>query len=131
MMFRIVFWDVLLCKMIVDHRFTRQYIPEDNASFIFELLCTVLIFISSFVLPCPATGEMFYFCVVSITKLESPVRAFPAVSCKSWHRTLQLQENGENSIFPCVIYSFHRKKVISFVIVMLTKINLAKLLHHH
>jgi hypothetical protein len=34
MMFRIVFWDVLPCKMIVDHfvdHFTRQYIPEDNS----------------------------------------------------------------------------------------------------
>jgi hypothetical protein len=55
-MFRIVFWDVLLCKMIddrrfrraycptslmmeavrtsetsVDNNFTRQYIPEDNS----------------------------------------------------------------------------------------------------
>jgi hypothetical protein len=46
MMFRIVFWNVLPCKMIVDRRFkrayclhhqipddnhfTRQYIPEDN-----------------------------------------------------------------------------------------------------
>jgi len=30
MMFRIVFWDVLPCKIIVDHYFTRQYIPEDN-----------------------------------------------------------------------------------------------------
>jgi hypothetical protein len=30
-MFRIVFWDVLSCKMIVDHHFTRQYIPEDNS----------------------------------------------------------------------------------------------------
>jgi hypothetical protein len=30
MMFRIVFWDVLPCKMIIDH-FTRQYIPEDNS----------------------------------------------------------------------------------------------------
>jgi hypothetical protein len=31
MMFRIVFWDVLPCKMIVDNNFTRQYIPEDNS----------------------------------------------------------------------------------------------------
>jgi hypothetical protein len=40
MMFRIVFWDVLPCKIIVDrrfrgayclHYFTRQYIPEDNS----------------------------------------------------------------------------------------------------
>jgi hypothetical protein len=41
MMFRIVFWDVLPCKMIVeavrtsetsvDNHFTRQYIPEDNS----------------------------------------------------------------------------------------------------
>jgi hypothetical protein len=47
MMFRIVFWDILPCKMIVDRRFrgayclhhqgwvdnhfTRQYIPEDNS----------------------------------------------------------------------------------------------------
>jgi hypothetical protein len=48
MMFRIVFWDVLPCKIIVDRRslmveavrtsetsvdnyFTRQYIPEDNS----------------------------------------------------------------------------------------------------
>jgi hypothetical protein len=30
MMFRIVFWDVLPCKIIVDNHFTRQYIPEDN-----------------------------------------------------------------------------------------------------
>jgi hypothetical protein len=38
-MFRIVFWDVLQCKIIVDRRFrgavdnyfTRQYIPEDNS----------------------------------------------------------------------------------------------------
>jgi hypothetical protein len=29
-MFRIVFWDVLPCKMIVDNHFTRQYIPEEN-----------------------------------------------------------------------------------------------------
>jgi hypothetical protein len=27
-MFRIVFWDVLPCKIIVD---PRQYIPEDNS----------------------------------------------------------------------------------------------------
>jgi hypothetical protein len=48
LMFRIVFWDVLPCKMIirvpslmmeavrtsetsVDNHFTRQYIPEDNS----------------------------------------------------------------------------------------------------
>jgi hypothetical protein len=31
MMFRIVFWDVLPCKIIVDNHFTRQYIPEDNS----------------------------------------------------------------------------------------------------
>jgi hypothetical protein len=45
MKFRIVFWDVLPCKVIVDRRlipddggstsvdsyFTRQYIPEDNS----------------------------------------------------------------------------------------------------
>jgi hypothetical protein len=31
MMFRIVFWDILPCKMIVDNLFTRQYIPEDNS----------------------------------------------------------------------------------------------------
>jgi hypothetical protein len=30
-MFRIVFWDVLPCKMKVDNYFTRQYIPEDNS----------------------------------------------------------------------------------------------------
>jgi hypothetical protein len=30
-MFRIVLWDVLPCKMIVDNHFTRQYIPEDNS----------------------------------------------------------------------------------------------------
>jgi hypothetical protein len=29
--FRIVFWDVLPCKMIVDNQFTRQDIPEDNS----------------------------------------------------------------------------------------------------
>jgi hypothetical protein len=29
--FRIVFWDVLPCKIIVDNYFTRQYIPEDNS----------------------------------------------------------------------------------------------------
>jgi hypothetical protein len=48
MKFRIIFWDVLPCKVIVDRRFlmmeatrtsetsvdnyfTRQYIPEDNS----------------------------------------------------------------------------------------------------
>jgi hypothetical protein len=31
MKFRIVFWDVLPCKIIVDNYFTRQYIPEDNS----------------------------------------------------------------------------------------------------
>jgi hypothetical protein len=30
-MFRIVFWDVLPCKIIVDNNFTWQYIPEDNS----------------------------------------------------------------------------------------------------
>jgi hypothetical protein len=30
-MIRIVFWDVLPCKIIVDNYFTRQYIPEDNS----------------------------------------------------------------------------------------------------
>jgi hypothetical protein len=48
LMFRVVFWDILPCKMIVgdhsslimeavrtsetsvDNNFTRQYIPEDN-----------------------------------------------------------------------------------------------------
>jgi hypothetical protein len=32
-MYRIVFWDVLPCKMIVDNHFTRQYIPEDNSEY--------------------------------------------------------------------------------------------------
>jgi hypothetical protein len=27
-LFRVVFWDILLCKIIVDQ---RQYIPEDNS----------------------------------------------------------------------------------------------------
>jgi hypothetical protein len=31
MIFRIVFWDVLPCKMIVDNYFTGQYIPEDSS----------------------------------------------------------------------------------------------------
>jgi hypothetical protein len=31
MKFRIVLWDVLPCKIIVDNYFTRQYIPEDNS----------------------------------------------------------------------------------------------------
>jgi hypothetical protein len=31
MMFRIVSWDVLPCKMIVDNYFTQQYIPEDDS----------------------------------------------------------------------------------------------------
>jgi hypothetical protein len=44
MMFRVVFWDILLCKIIVyrrfrgaysetsvDNHFTLQYIPEDNS----------------------------------------------------------------------------------------------------
>jgi hypothetical protein len=41
MMFRIVFWDILPCKIMmeavrasetsVDNYFTRQYIPEDNS----------------------------------------------------------------------------------------------------
>jgi hypothetical protein len=31
MMFRIVFWDVLPRKIIVDNYFTWQYIPEDNS----------------------------------------------------------------------------------------------------
>jgi hypothetical protein len=30
-MFRVVFWDILPCKMIVDNHFTRQYIPEEGA----------------------------------------------------------------------------------------------------
>jgi hypothetical protein len=39
MMFRIVFWDVLPCKIIVDNYFTRQYIPEDNSEhpFFFQI----------------------------------------------------------------------------------------------
>jgi hypothetical protein len=37
MMFRIVFWDVLMMEAVrtsetsVDNHFTRQYIPEDNS----------------------------------------------------------------------------------------------------
>jgi hypothetical protein len=31
MMFRVVFWDILPCKIIVDSNFTWQYIPEDNS----------------------------------------------------------------------------------------------------
>jgi hypothetical protein len=30
-MFRVVFWDVLPCKIIVDNNFTGQYIPEHNS----------------------------------------------------------------------------------------------------
>jgi hypothetical protein len=31
MKFRIVLWDVLPCKIIVDNYFTLQYIPENNS----------------------------------------------------------------------------------------------------
>jgi hypothetical protein len=31
MKLRIVFCDILPCKIIVDNYFTRQYIPEDNS----------------------------------------------------------------------------------------------------
>jgi hypothetical protein len=40
MMFRIVFWDVLPCKMI-DNLFTWQYIPEDNSEQHIELLTSM------------------------------------------------------------------------------------------
>jgi hypothetical protein len=40
MMFRIVFWDVLPCQMIVDNHFTWQYIPEDNSE---HRSCTYLL----------------------------------------------------------------------------------------
>jgi hypothetical protein len=33
MKFRIVFWDVLPYKIIVELYFTRQYISEDNSEF--------------------------------------------------------------------------------------------------
>jgi hypothetical protein len=52
MMFRIVFWDVLPCKMMeavrtsetsVENHFTRQYIPEDNSKqnliLVFKEIC--------------------------------------------------------------------------------------------
>jgi hypothetical protein len=43
--FRIVFWDVLPCKIIVDRRFnnyfTRQYIPEDNSEILNFILAAV------------------------------------------------------------------------------------------
>jgi hypothetical protein len=60
MMFRIVFWDILPCKMILDRRFrgtyclhhqgwvdshfTRQYIPEDNSE---HLVQFVLLFLKA------------------------------------------------------------------------------------
>jgi hypothetical protein len=31
MMFRVVFWVILQCKMIVDNHFTLQYNPEDSS----------------------------------------------------------------------------------------------------
>jgi hypothetical protein len=31
MIVRVVFWDILPCKMIVDNHFTWEYIPEDNS----------------------------------------------------------------------------------------------------
>jgi hypothetical protein len=31
MMFRVVLWIILPCKMIIDNHFTRQYNPEDNS----------------------------------------------------------------------------------------------------
>jgi hypothetical protein len=51
MMFRIVFWDILPCKMIigairtseksVDNNFTWQYIPEDNSEHLILVVRTV------------------------------------------------------------------------------------------
>jgi hypothetical protein len=48
MMFRIVFWDVLPRKKIVDQRcidnhFTRQYIPEDNSEHCTNDMFTVVL----------------------------------------------------------------------------------------
>jgi hypothetical protein len=43
MMFRIVFWDILPCTMIVDHHFTRQYIPEDNSGHLSHLRCNCVL----------------------------------------------------------------------------------------
>jgi hypothetical protein len=62
MMFRVIFWDILPCKMIVDQRFrgayclmmeavhtsetsvdnhfTRQYIPEDNSEHQLIVVCS-------------------------------------------------------------------------------------------
>jgi hypothetical protein len=31
MMFRVVFWDILPCKIIADNIFTLQYIQDDNS----------------------------------------------------------------------------------------------------
>jgi hypothetical protein len=60
MMFRIVFWDILPCKMMsdsslmmeavctsetsVDNHFTRQYIPEDNSELNFPCSSHILSF---------------------------------------------------------------------------------------
>jgi hypothetical protein len=36
MKFRIVFWDVLPCKIIVDRRFRGAHIPEDNSEILLQ-----------------------------------------------------------------------------------------------
>jgi hypothetical protein len=63
MMFRVVFWDILPCKMIVDRRFrgaywlhhqgtsvdnhfTREYIPEDTSEHPIAFVLEVDIFMS-------------------------------------------------------------------------------------
>jgi hypothetical protein len=40
MMFRVVFWDILPCKMIVDNHFTRQYNPEDSSEHQLSIIYT-------------------------------------------------------------------------------------------
>jgi hypothetical protein len=47
MTFRVVFWDILPYKMIVDNQFTRQYIPEDNSEHHIYLLFIYLILFSN------------------------------------------------------------------------------------
>jgi hypothetical protein len=39
-MFRIVFWDVLPCKMFVDRRFRGAYCLHHHSSLMMEAVCT-------------------------------------------------------------------------------------------
>jgi hypothetical protein len=104
MMFRVVFWDVLPCKMIVDRRFKGAYCLHHQGSLMMEAVRTsAAAWLLWSRVPIPLRAWMFVSCVgrgLCVGPITRPEKSYRVCIIVGYQETLVTEKNLRSEEIP-------------------------------